>query len=91
MIDVHSISTNCTRTEFVGTAVLDTIGLNAETIVLSLWLLYVLYLNQVWIATDSSSTFTEKLSKYVRQGSLVFQAAKAFNRKVSKNPIQPKA
>ena len=27
MIDVHSISTNCTRTEFVGTAVLDTIGL----------------------------------------------------------------
>ena len=27
MIDVHSISTHCTRTEFVGTAVLDTIGL----------------------------------------------------------------
>lgn len=27
MIDIHSISTNCTRTEFVGTAVLDTIGL----------------------------------------------------------------
>ena len=27
MIDVHSISTQCTRTEFVGTAVLDTIGL----------------------------------------------------------------
>ena len=27
MVDVHSISTNCTRTEFVGTAVLDTIGL----------------------------------------------------------------
>lgn len=27
MIDVHSISTYCTRTEFVGTAVLDTIGL----------------------------------------------------------------
>lgn len=27
MIDVHKISTNCTRNEFVGTAVLDTIGL----------------------------------------------------------------
>ena len=27
MVDVHSISTKCTRTEFVGTAVLDTIGL----------------------------------------------------------------
>ena len=27
MIDVHSISTHCTRSEFVGTAVLDTIGL----------------------------------------------------------------
>ena len=27
MVDVHSISTHCTRTEFVGTAVLDTIGL----------------------------------------------------------------
>ena len=27
MIDVHSISTHCTRTEFVGTAVLDTLGL----------------------------------------------------------------
>lgn len=27
MIDVHSISSQCTRTEFVGTAVLDTIGL----------------------------------------------------------------
>lgn len=27
MVDIHSISTNCTRTEFVGTAVLDTIGL----------------------------------------------------------------
>ena len=27
MIDIHSISTHCTRTEFVGTAVLDTIGL----------------------------------------------------------------
>ena len=27
MIDVRSISTHCTRTEFVGTAVLDTIGL----------------------------------------------------------------
>lgn len=27
MIDIHSISTKCTRTEFVGTAVLDTIGL----------------------------------------------------------------
>lgn len=27
MIDIHSISTQCTRTEFVGTAVLDTIGL----------------------------------------------------------------
>ena len=27
MIDVHKISTNCTRSEFVGTAVLDTIGL----------------------------------------------------------------
>ena len=27
MVDVHSISTNCTRTEFVGTSVLDTIGL----------------------------------------------------------------
>lgn len=27
MIDVHSISAHCTRTEFVGTAVLDTIGL----------------------------------------------------------------
>lgn len=27
MIDVHSISVQCTRTEFVGTAVLDTIGL----------------------------------------------------------------
>lgn len=26
-MDVHSISTHCTRTEFVGTAVLDTIGL----------------------------------------------------------------
>ena len=26
-MDVHSISTKCTRTEFVGTAVLDTIGL----------------------------------------------------------------
>ena len=26
-MDVKSISTNCTRTEFVGTAVLDTIGL----------------------------------------------------------------
>ncbi|MDO4519065.1 MAG: microcompartment protein PduB [Eubacteriales bacterium] len=26
-MDLHSISTNCTRTEFVGTAVLDTIGL----------------------------------------------------------------
>ena len=26
MIDVHSISTHCTRTESVGTAVLDTIG-----------------------------------------------------------------
>ena len=25
--DIHNISTNCTRTEFVGTAVLDTIGL----------------------------------------------------------------
>ena len=27
MIDVKSISTHCTRTEFVGTTVLDTIGL----------------------------------------------------------------
>ena len=27
MIDVHEISTHCTRSEFVGTAVLDTIGL----------------------------------------------------------------
>ena len=27
MVDIASISTNCTRTEFVGTAVLDTIGL----------------------------------------------------------------
>ena len=27
MVDIHSISTQCTRTEFVGTAVLDTIGL----------------------------------------------------------------
>ena len=27
LMDVHSISTKCTRTEFVGTAVLDTIGL----------------------------------------------------------------
>ena len=27
MIDVHNISTHCTRSEFVGTAVLDTIGL----------------------------------------------------------------
>ena len=27
MIDVHKISTHCTRSEFVGTAVLDTIGL----------------------------------------------------------------
>lgn len=27
MVDVHSISVHCTRTEFVGTAVLDTIGL----------------------------------------------------------------
>ncbi len=27
MIDVKSISTHCSRTEFVGTAVLDTIGL----------------------------------------------------------------
>ena len=27
MIDIYSISTHCTRTEFVGTAVLDTIGL----------------------------------------------------------------
>lgn len=27
MVDLHQISTNCTRTEFVGTAVLDTIGL----------------------------------------------------------------
>ena len=27
MIDVHKISTNCTRNEFVGNAVLDTIGL----------------------------------------------------------------
>ena len=27
IMDVHSISTHCTRTEFVGTAVLDTIGL----------------------------------------------------------------
>ena len=27
MIDVNSISTHCTRTEFVGTTVLDTIGL----------------------------------------------------------------
>lgn len=27
MIDIKSISTNCTRTEFVGTTVLDTIGL----------------------------------------------------------------
>ena len=26
-MDVHSISTKCARTEFVGTAVLDTIGL----------------------------------------------------------------
>ena len=26
-MDFHSISTKCTRTEFVGTAVLDTIGL----------------------------------------------------------------
>ena len=25
LMDVHSISTKCTRTEFVGTAVLDTI------------------------------------------------------------------
>ena len=25
--DIHNISTTCTRTEFVGTAVLDTIGL----------------------------------------------------------------
>ena len=27
MIDIHNISTHCTRTEFVGTTVLDTIGL----------------------------------------------------------------
>ena len=27
MVDIQSISTKCTRTEFVGTAVLDTIGL----------------------------------------------------------------
>ena len=27
MVDLQQISTNCTRTEFVGTAVLDTIGL----------------------------------------------------------------
>ena len=33
MIDVHSISTHCTRTEFVGTAVLDTIGLVISGIV----------------------------------------------------------
>ena len=30
MIDVKSISTHCTRTEFVGTTVLDTIGLVLE-------------------------------------------------------------
>ena len=27
MVDLQQISTKCTRTEFVGTAVLDTIGL----------------------------------------------------------------